>query len=165
MSAFPSCAAGSSPLARGLRVRSDGAALGGGIIPARAGFTYDDYVTGIGIGDHPRSRGVYDRRVGGPKDDAGSSPLARGLRAKRTRNTAAGRIIPARAGFTTVPPGTLTGIRDHPRSRGVYNSHWCINRVAHGSSPLARGLPVPRVGSWLLWGIIPARAGFTAAPP
>ena len=50
---------GSSPLARGLRVLELVGRVGGGIIPARAGFT------GIGAGgvrrpvDHPRSRGVY----------------------------------------------------------------------------------------------------------
>ena len=29
-------------------------------------------------------------------------------------------IIPARAGFTDVPPASDFGYEDHPRSRGVY---------------------------------------------
>ena len=52
-----------------------------------------------------------------------------------------GRIIPARAGFTTTASGAGTG--------------------TGGSSPLARGLPVPRVEAGQSVGIIPARAGFT----
>ena len=52
-----------------------------------------------------------------------------------------GRIIPARAGFTTVRPATFASTWDHPRSRGVYGS---------GRS---RALTCTR--------IIPARAGFT----
>ena len=50
---------GSSPLARGLRVvdaRQDGLR---GIIPARAGFTASLPRRDCGLGDHPRSRGVY----------------------------------------------------------------------------------------------------------
>mgnify|MGYP001005409779 CR=1 FL=1 len=54
---------GSSPLARGLLEVGEHPPPGGGIIPARAGFT-----SGPGDGhdqrtDHPRSRGVY-RRTG-----------------------------------------------------------------------------------------------------
>ena len=75
------------------------------------------------------------------------------------------RIIPARAGFTSVPRLTRSLPTDHPRSRGVYIV--VHERVPHplGSSPLARGLrhlllPCPQER-----GIIPARAGFTLADP
>ena len=55
-------------------------------------------------------------------------------------------------------------LRDHPRSRGVYRGDSRRNRSRGGSSPLARGLPLPP-GLDLLHGrIIPARAGFTLAP-
>ena len=50
---------GSSPLARGLRGLGALLRLGGGIIPARAGFTNSGWVVAEGSGDHPRSRGVY----------------------------------------------------------------------------------------------------------
>ena len=55
------------------------------IIPARAGFTSD--VSGIvpGDEDHPRSRGVYGIRVSLIHENAGSSPLARGLRSQSPR--------------------------------------------------------------------------------
>ena len=52
-------ASGSSPLARGLRAFDDGAGAGGGIIPARAGFTPVTSSPWMTMRDHPRSRGVY----------------------------------------------------------------------------------------------------------
>ena len=52
---------GSSPLARGLRLRAAGFSPKTRIIPARAGFTLP--ISALGIvqdnPDHPRSRGVY----------------------------------------------------------------------------------------------------------
>ena len=180
------CPSGSSPLARGLRVLVL-ALLGlAGIIPARAGFTSTIPCRGGRAPDHPRSRGVYpvhtaemtgctwiiparagftraDPQPAGPGADhprsrgvygctvvhrggaPGSSPLARGLPMGRVR------AHPA--------------LPDHPRSRGVYGSHGLSRRMTPGSSPLARGLP-QRIGQRLAHErIIPARAGFTGAPP
>ena len=71
---------GSSPLARGLRFTGILRVLLSWIIPARAGFTRAAEAASAGPTDHPRSRGVYvDSRAHGTLD-AGSSPLARGLR-------------------------------------------------------------------------------------
>ena len=53
------------------------------------------------------------------------------------------RIIPARAGFTTLNPVLYWSLTDHPRSRGVYSAHQSGCRSIPGSSPLARGLPSP----------------------
>ena len=53
--------AGSSPLARGLPVRGAQHNHADRIIPARAGFTDAGDSCHPGIGDHPRSRGVYPR--------------------------------------------------------------------------------------------------------
>ena len=50
---------GSSPLARGLPSSIISDPLGAGIIPARAGFTDQAAHLTPGVGDHPRSRGVY----------------------------------------------------------------------------------------------------------
>ena len=75
---------GSSPLARGLLHDEDGAGGGGGIIPARAGFT-----------------GCRRGREG---ERRGSSPLARGLPWAHESDFDAAGIIPARAGFTASPP-------------------------------------------------------------
>ena len=50
--------------------------------------------------DHPRSRGVYSLSIRVFEDKLGSSPLARGLHARRAALVRENRIIPARAGFT-----------------------------------------------------------------
>ncbi|ERH20866.1 hypothetical protein HMPREF1979_03276 [Actinomyces johnsonii F0542] len=91
---------GSSPLARGLRSFNVVTILSGRIIPARAGFTDVDAGRGGALPDHPRSRGVYLKQLGGRRSAAGSSPLARGLRSFNVVTILSGRIIPARAGFT-----------------------------------------------------------------
>ena len=54
--------AGSSPLARGLRMLKRVIHLHAGIIPARAGFTCPQRDWPPGTRDHPRSRGVYGPR-------------------------------------------------------------------------------------------------------
>ena len=152
---------GSSPLARGLRRRVATARRCAGIIPARAGFTRSSTPTRARARDHPRSRGVYAVQPDSVAFLEGSSPLARGLRYAKALSASSIRIIPARAGFTSVIfwPGVQSA--DHPRSRGVY---WRPSRTtpsSAGSSPLARGLlrdGAVRAGGR---GIIPARAGFT----
>ena len=118
--ASPPQGAGSSPLARGLRVRRLRDAGGCWIIPARAGFTAPSGCYTRYPGDHFRSRGVYHLL---------KCCCNEGL-----------WIIPARAGFT--PPTSSTGSprRDHPRSRGVYAPRHTSRRHSLGSSPLARGL-------------------------
>ena len=54
---------GSSPLARGLLSSSLRAVCGARIIPARAGFTFVVSEGRLWREDHPRSRGVYFRRL------------------------------------------------------------------------------------------------------
>ena len=152
---------GSSPLARGLRPMGIEKLSGVRIIPARAGFTTAGTRAGRTPPDHPRSRGVYARLGHACDFEAGSSPLARGLRRVRGRRPADSRIIPARAGFTPPTPSSPPGPTDHPRSRGVYHWRAASTRRTIGSSPLARGLR-DRHGCYADRGrIIPARAGFT----
>ena len=157
---------GSSPLARGLQFRTmpDGGTKG--IIPARAGFT--------------------GRKEARDLAHAGSSPLARGLPLSLSLSVAApedhprsrgvyclahyfypvlNRIIPARAGFTSVPRDLHGSGRDHPRSRGVYRKSTGRGRRKYGSSPLARGLLARSPRARGANGIIPARAGFTFSLP
>ena len=152
---------GSSPLARGLPPRSRFRGRGRGIIPARAGFTQSGDVGIIHAVDHPRSRGVYHgHRLENPRRQ-GSSPLARGLRRGDYQAAIAGRIIPARAGFTRHGNRRRWRGPDHPRSRGVYVNYEAGNALTQGSSPLARGLPMNVNSGEEKHGIIPARAGFT----
>ena len=157
--------AGSSPLARGLPTISAEMDERGGIIPARAGFTFRARRAHEWEQDHPRSRGVYPSMKAAMAARAGSSPLARGLPAREELEMTSVRIIPARAGFTDRAPAPRRDSPDHPRSRGVYSLVQPAPERIQGSSPLARGLP------WRIWpgcsrlGIIPARAGFTAPRP
>ena len=153
---------GSSPLARGLLLMSGMMRSAVRIIPARAGFTPDEWDDEIRRADHPRSRGVYYNEIGLESVDMGSSPLARGLPEVFVDLIHGPGIIPARAGFTSKGDQESSGRRDHPRSRGVYSPSSRRWMGAGGSSPLARGLPVS--DSVELFGarIIPARAGFTS---
>ena len=91
---------GSSPLARGLPPSHLAVCVSGRIIPARAGFTQEPGEEFPGWQDHPRSRGVYEPLKLSYSSGMGSSPLARGLRFFTAILSGAGRIIPARAGFT-----------------------------------------------------------------
>ena len=98
-----------------------------------------------------------------PRLVIGSSPLARGLQQRGPLVEEDGGIIPARAGFTDRLRRTHRAHRDHPRSRGVYLTNLQILQEVSGSSPLARGLPSAGWDLTTGTGIIPARAGFTAA--
>ena len=89
------------------------------IIPARAGFTVCAVVVLLGLGDHPRSRGVYFRTSARRAVIGGSSPLARGLR------------IPS--------SWTPSSESDHPRSRGVYLASEPGEVLAGGIIPARAG--------------------------
>ena len=136
---------GSSPLARGLHAHCALAHTRCGIIPARAGFTCGGRTSHRGPQDHPRSRGVYTLTVLLLTHAVGSSPLARGLLEAVAHHIASLRIIPARAGFTIARGFICSSQSDHPRSRGVYLSLSRASQSPPGSSPLARGLPSPRL--------------------
>ena len=140
---------GDHPRSRGVYRRRPGPQLPAArIIPARAGFTRTAPSWTPTSADHPRSRGVYFVPVMMTVPPAGSSPLARGLRAVLQPERLAVGIIPARAGFTV--PGRVCepADEDHPRSRGVYPGFFTWAVTVPGSSPLARGLHIqgtPRV--------------------
>ena len=155
---------GSSPLARGLPGLLLTHAHNGGIIPARAGFTSRTTRRPSTPQDHPRSRGVYVQHLTQCTGNDGSSPLARGLRARPRRLRRHRRIIPARAGFTKTYVAQHKTRPDHPRSRGVYVAILAGTHALGGSSPLARGLRVWKNRPKNSEGIIPARAGFTIRP-
>ena len=159
--ASPQSSAGSSPLARGLPCFLLTHALSIGIIPARAGFTAASARPRAAGRDHPRSRGVYVIDPMRSVTPGGSSPLARGLRRPDPPIRRRRRIIPARAGFTSLASQFPPFSADHPRSRGVYGLCLLSSSSNRGSSPLARGLPGDDPAPAECGGIIPARAGFT----
>ena len=104
VSTTASASGGSSPLARGLHHAGGAKSAGGGIIPARAGFTGAAGTPPWRGPDHPRSRGVYAYGSYEEYGVRGSSPLARGLPPRAGGRHGPRRIIPARAGFTLADP-------------------------------------------------------------
>ena len=154
-------ASGSSPLARGTPRPDDGPAPAAWLIPARAGNTYRAAGRSRRNSAHPRSRGEHEGD--GIKVDfaVGSSPLARGTQVAKTLRTAASRLIPARAGNTPKILLALTFSAAHPRSRGEHTWASFGNGGDPGSSPLARGTPIPPNRPACRLRLIPARAGNT----
>ena len=131
---------GSSPHTRGLRHRPWPSAPHLRIIPAHAGFTCPGRGAPTAPPDHPRTRGVYDVLAEVLVPSGGSSPHTRGLHHRpRPRRHLPG-IIPAHAGFTPRAHSVSSVNRDHPRTRGVYDTAGELNDDGTGSSPHTRGL-------------------------
>ena len=152
---------GSSPLSRGIPMRTARTSSRYGIIPALAGNTWCWRATAGSVRDHPRSRGEYPPRAGYPPGWNGSSPLSRGIRALPAPTGRAAGIIPALAGNTPSSRPVRPASRDHPRSRGEYISTSLAEDYRAGSSPLSRGILRPRLLYQIPRGIIPALAGNT----
>ena len=129
---------GSSPHARGARPARHGDRDWPGIIPACAGSTR---LRVLQQGDHPRMRGEHQWHYTLPFGTQGSSPHARGARARPARRT-------------TCP-------RDHPRMRGEHRLACSMPIERQGSSPHARGALRDADGNRVNLGIIPACAGST----
>ena len=154
-------ALGSSPLARGPLPSQSRMRPKSGIIPARAGSTWQAAGPRARAQDHPRSRGVHSPPRYKKETGLGSSPLARGPPACNLESEIEHRIIPARAGSTEGAGPGDAGAEDHPRSRGVHGVTNVSLPDVKGSSPLARG-PLGFVMVFHpMAGIIPARAGST----
>ena len=155
---------GSSPLARGTRIRHPLKGLHGRFIPARAGNTPDRASATPRPPVHPRSRGEHfdSARVSGTL--VGSSPLARGTRNATRPSTPLHRFIPARAGNTPASIAWRRITAVHPRSRGEHLASRDPVHRQSGSSPLARGTPRSRHARAPRHRFIPARAGNTPHP-
>ena len=146
---------------RGKRVRGHDQAGHGRIIPARAGQTVWACRSSIRRPDHPRACGANLPILSATAPNTGSSPRVRGKLPARPIPLDARRIIPARAGQTSVmgpprPPST-----DHPRACGANRYEARITEDGDGSSPRVRGKQLPHGVAPLEGRIIPARAGQT----
>ena len=152
---------GSSPLVRGQRVQAILTTDKFRIIPARAGPTDPDSGHARGPADHPRSCGAnkFDWRDISPV--IGSSPLVRGQLKDDDDARLRIRIIPARAGPTSVWNRTSIHGADHPRSCGANSVNMQMVKAVSGSSPLVRGQPMQKMPPLPRFRIIPARAGPT----
>ena len=132
-----------------------------GIIPALAGNTAAPQPRRRPAADHPRSRGEYRPNRLQRSRHEGSSPLSRGIRAKRVKGGTVLGIIPALAGNTIPDNPARAKMPDHPRSRGEYLQDQSEKVAAEGSSPLSRGIHLPPRYRGLSKRIIPALAGNT----
>jgi len=91
----------------------------------------------------------------------GSSPLARGGLGQLVGPVVEPRLIPARAGRTSLTGGSWGLVGAHPRSRGADSISLGRRLITQGSSPLARGGHEAHHAVRLAGGLIPARAGRT----
>ena len=152
---------GSSPRVRGKPLGLTDSNANNRIIPARAGQTRILPRLNITPSDHPRACGANETYCPLWMITQGSSPRVRGKHCRSVPARCRIRIIPARAGQTTMrrhcPPSTP----DHPRACGANPPTGTQAKTPTGSSPRVRGkrgeLPVHRT----LLRIIPARAGQT----
>ncbi len=153
--------AGSSPLARGTRVILFPVPAQVRFIPAGAGNTRYAGRLLVNLPVHPRWRGEHTYSCGRSSFIRGSSPLARGTPIAAGRQLAPSRFIPAGAGNTSANSSSPDSTTVHPRWRGEHISSGAPEKVADGSSPLARG--TQRVPGWLVADgrFIPAGAGNT----
>ena len=155
------CLEGSSPHTRGAHRIGCVVSVAVRIIPAYAGSTSGEHLTGRAPADHPRIRGEHaaNRHDESPKH--GSSPHTRGAPFLLRLEDDQGGIIPAYAGSTHGRSTARGGCSDHPRIRGEHRVIF-INLVEDlGSSPHTRGAPLlPRAHDRHV-GIIPAYAGST----
>ena len=130
---------GSSPQARGTRLRSASAQISGRFIPAGAGNTLYPTSRAQQSTVHPRRRGEHPIHQSSSACTGGSSPQARGTLPVDIITTHVCRFIPAGAG------NTITGIAVadlqpvHPRRRGEHANFPYKLFINSGSSPQARG--------------------------
>ena len=155
---------GSSPLARGTLVATEGEAQVTRFIPARAGNTGRGRRAATHRSVHPRSRGEHLLTAAATAWLIGSSPLARGTLPPSHCLRGFGRFIPARAGNTDPDPERGWGFPVHPRSRGEHRQPERLAGAPIGSSPLARGTLALAVVLSAGQRFIPARAGNTSRP-
>ena len=135
---------GSSPRARGTRLRDFFGGFGRRFIPAGAGNT------------NARSQDLAL--------DSGSSPRARGTRSLATQTPAVARFIPAGAGNTQEPTAVDYQSTVHPRGRGEHATTLSRTTPQYGSSPRARGTRSARDDRYQQTRFIPAGAGNTVRP-
>jgi len=174
---------GSSPLARGGPRGSRHEPPRQRLIPARAGRTDSCQPGRVATPAHPRSRGadfevplpalccgrLIPARAGrtgvrrGLDGRIWAHPRSRGADSRRSLTPPISpRLIPARAGRTGCPARRLHDMPAHPRSRGADGGTALPTCSYCGSSPLARGGPLPHLRQGGSRRLIPARAGRTS---
>ena len=128
-------------------------------IPACAGNSYSDFVSGFVDAVHPRVCGEQIPNLALMKLSAGSSPRVRGTVVPRNWCNAKRRFIPACAGNRSATERGAVPTAVHPRVCGEQSPSSRASDQLAGSSPRVRGTE-----SWRLWRqdalrFIPACAG------
>ena len=150
-----------TPRLRGIRVPQGLVFDSQWFIPARAGKTRSRSRSMKNRRAHPRAGGenLWEDRIRALKH--GSSPRGRGKRPVLAQLNRVVRLIPARAGKTSLGTTTAPDAAAHPRAGGENDPSSLSSTGLFGSSPRGRGkrhrLPDPHEGA----GLIPARAGKT----
>ena len=152
---------GSPPLTRVLQSNELFEQNQTGITPAHAGTTPHQVPFPVASWDHPRSRGYYRKSKGKKQTYSGSPPLTLVLPVIIDTKIAVSRITPAHAGTTQAKPMPCKCFRDHPRSRGYYQTRSEHISLKRGSPPLTRVLRKPKFERRMIERITPAHAGTT----
>ena len=152
---------GSSPRVRGKHDRSGGQAHGLRLIPARAGKTVHRRRRHRGRSAHPRACGENSSVRAPVPATTGSSPRVRGKLLQASLALARLRLIPARAGKTLHQRHTIRSPAAHPRACGENSRCRAAVTGTAGSSPRVRGKLGGVVGVFMVYRLIPARAGKT----
>ncbi len=152
---------GSSPRARGTPSSLSRQDRRHRFIPAGAGNTPNGMLRHIPGAVHPRGRGEHGGLPSGRGDGIGSSPRARGTHERVVIFWGAIRFIPAGAGNTRYCRRSRSHRPVHPRGRGEHAADPSGPLNSVGSSPRARGTPVPVLTGSEHRRFIPAGAGNT----
>ena len=115
---FAIAVAGSSPRGRGKHPTGEDRPRRCRLIPARAGKTNGRSDGRDPGAAHPRAGGENAMSQGQITAEEGSSPRGRGKRRRSREATRTDRLIPARAGKTSVGTARRAGRRAHPRAGG-----------------------------------------------
>ncbi|EFW09849.1 hypothetical protein HMPREF9005_1173 [Actinomyces sp. oral taxon 178 str. F0338] len=156
--------AGSSPRVRGKLGDEGYDAVGGGLIPARAGKTAIEAGKALATAAHPRACGENSLMSARASRNSGSSPRVRGKHGLDQRNGQIRGLIPARAGKTGWRRRRWAGRPAHPRACGENGHRGGQGPGNRGSSPRVRGKRPGSEPSRDPRGLIPARAGKTSSP-
>ena len=156
---------GSSPQARGAPQPARGTSRRVGLIPAGAGSTPAPSSTRRAPTAHPRRRGEHASSATSMRWQGGSSPQARGARAREPVDGHQPRLIPAGAGSTQSPHAPCAPRPAHPRRRGEHGTVKTARVPGNGSSPQARGAHGPEEALREVLRLIPAGAGSTPVLP
>ena len=132
-------ATGSSPRVRGKRRRQVRAEADEGLIPARAGKTFQPAPRPLRGAAHPRACGENSPGCCQAARALGSSPRVRGKPRAEDREMPRPGLIPARAGKTTTPAPKPAPSAAHPRACGENGGDDGVDGAGGGSSPRVRG--------------------------